>query len=79
MSSRLSVQGYYSWVIERTFGWLNRYRHLSKDYESLPATSDFMIRVTMIHLRQVLEEGLQHVHQIHDRRIGICRGSQMVN
>ncbi len=21
------------WVVERTFGWLNRYRRLSKDYE----------------------------------------------
>jgi len=50
MSSRLSVQGYYSWVIERTFGWLNRYRRLSKDYELLPGTSVAMIQATMIHL-----------------------------
>lgn len=38
------------WIVERTFGWLNRYRRLSKDYELLPATSTAMIQVTMIHL-----------------------------
>jgi putative transposase len=38
------------WVVERTFGWFNRYRRLSKDYELLPETSEAMIQVTMIHL-----------------------------
>lgn len=38
------------WLVERTLGWLNRYRRLSKDYELLPATSEAMIQVTMIHL-----------------------------
>ena len=38
------------WVVERTFGWLNRYRRLSKDYEFLTQTSESMIRVAMIHL-----------------------------
>jgi putative transposase len=38
------------WIVERTFGWLNRYRRLSKDYELLPETSATMIQVTMIHL-----------------------------
>jgi putative transposase len=38
------------WMVERTFGWFNRYRRLSKDYEWLPATSEAMIQVTMIHL-----------------------------
>lgn len=38
------------WIVERTFGWFNRYRRLSKDYELLPATSEAMIQVTMIHL-----------------------------
>ena len=28
------------WVVERTFGWLNWCRRLSKDYERLPATSE---------------------------------------
>lgn len=27
------------WIVERTFGWLNWYRRLSKDYERLPANS----------------------------------------
>jgi len=38
------------WIVERTFGWLNRYRRLSKDYELLPETSETIIQVTMIHL-----------------------------
>jgi len=38
------------WVAERTFGWLNRYRRLSKDYEVLPATSEAMIKVATINL-----------------------------
>jgi putative transposase len=37
-------------IVERTFGWLNRYRRLSKDYEFLTPTSETMIRVAMIHL-----------------------------
>jgi putative transposase len=38
------------WIVERTLGWFNRYRRLSKDYEFLPETSEAMIRVTMIHV-----------------------------
>jgi putative transposase len=38
------------WIVERTFGWFNRYRRLSKDYELLPETSEALIQVTMIHL-----------------------------
>ena len=38
------------WIVERTLGWFNRYRRLSKDYELLPQTSEAMIRVVMIHL-----------------------------
>jgi putative transposase len=38
------------WIVERTFGWFNRYRRLSKDYEYLPATSETMIHVAMINL-----------------------------
>jgi putative transposase len=38
------------WIVERTFGWLNRYRRLSKDYEQLPAHSEAVIRVAMINL-----------------------------
>jgi putative transposase len=38
------------WVVERTFGWLNRSRRLSKDYEREPASSEAVIQVSMIHL-----------------------------
>ena len=38
------------WVVERTFGWLNRYRRLSKDYEAKPETTETLIKVAMIHL-----------------------------
>src|SRR4030095_11511784 len=38
------------WIVERTFGWLGRYRRLSKDYEYLTQPSEAMIRVAMIHL-----------------------------
>lgn len=38
------------WIVERTFAWLGRYRRLSKDYESLPASSETMIQLAMINL-----------------------------
>jgi transposase len=38
------------WIVERTFGWLNRSRRLSKDYERTTASSEAFIYVSMIHL-----------------------------
>ena len=38
------------WVVERTFGWLGKYRRLSKDYETLPSSSETMIYLAMINL-----------------------------
>jgi putative transposase len=38
------------WIVERTFGWLGRWRRLSKDYEYLTNTSETMIRIAMIGL-----------------------------
>jgi putative transposase len=38
------------WVVERTFGWLGRYRRLSKDYEALTETSESMIYAAMVRL-----------------------------
>ncbi len=38
------------WVVERTFGWLGRYRRLSKDYEELPETSEAMIYAAMVRI-----------------------------
>jgi putative transposase len=38
------------WIVERTFAWLVRYRRLGKDYEYLPASSEAMLYIAMIHL-----------------------------
>jgi putative transposase len=38
------------WVAERTFGWLNRYRRLSKDYERTTDSGEALIYVSMIHV-----------------------------
>ena len=38
------------WIVERTFGWLGRYRRHSKDYERNVASSEAMIHIAMIHL-----------------------------
>ena len=38
------------WVVERTFGWFNRYRRLSKDYEYCTDTSETMIYLAMTHI-----------------------------
>jgi putative transposase len=38
------------WVVERTFGWLGRWRRLSKDYEALPQTSEALIYLATISL-----------------------------
>jgi len=38
------------WVVERTFGWLGRWRRLSKDYEHLPEVSEAMVTLAMIRI-----------------------------
>jgi putative transposase len=38
------------WIVERTFGWLSRYRRMSKDYERKVQTSETLIEVAMIRL-----------------------------
>ena len=30
------------WVVERSFGWLNRFRRLTRDYERLASTLEGM-------------------------------------
>ena len=37
------------WIVERTFGWLGRYRRLSKDYEHNPRSSEAWIYISAIH------------------------------
>jgi putative transposase len=38
------------WVVERSVGWLNRWRRLSKDYEALPEISEAMVTLAIIPL-----------------------------
>jgi putative transposase len=38
------------WVVERTFGWLGRYRRLSKDYEGSTESSQSLIYAAMIRI-----------------------------
>lgn len=41
------------WVVERTFGWLGRYRRLNRDYERQAQTGETMIYLAMIRLMLV--------------------------
>ena len=38
------------WIVERSFGWMNRYRRLSKDYELYTHSSEAMIYGSFIRL-----------------------------
>jgi putative transposase len=38
------------WVVERTFGWIGRYRRLSKDYERRSDSSEAMVQIASVHL-----------------------------
>ena len=38
------------WIVERSFGWMNRYRRLSKDYEVYTESSESMIYGSFIRL-----------------------------
>jgi len=38
------------WIVERTLGWLNRSRRLSKNFERLPASSEALIYLAMLPL-----------------------------
>lgn len=38
------------WIVERTFGWLGRYRLLAKDYAAKISSSEAEIRLAMIHV-----------------------------
>ena len=33
------------WVVERTFGWLGRYRRLARDYEHTTLSSEGMVYI----------------------------------
>lgn len=38
------------WIVERTFGWMNWWRRLSKDYEKTIESSESMVKISMIRL-----------------------------
>ncbi len=38
------------WIVERTFGWLSKYRRMSKDYETTIESSTAMIHIAMTRL-----------------------------
>ena len=46
------------WVVERSFGWLNRHRRLVRDYERLPEHHEAMVlwATTMIMTRQLVRQ-----------------------
>jgi putative transposase len=48
------------WIVERTFGWLNRFRRLSKDYEVYSEVSEAMIYGSLLRLmvRRLAASGL---------------------
>ena len=54
ISRRIAEKGFAvipkPWIVERTFGWLNRSRRLSQDYEERSDVSEDMICVAMIPL-----------------------------
>jgi transposase len=36
------------WVVERTFGWISKFRRCVRDYETLPAHHEAMVHISMI-------------------------------
>ena len=36
------------WAVERTFGWIGRYRRTSKDYERYCETEEYVVQWVMI-------------------------------
>lgn len=57
------------WIVERTFGWLGRYRRLSKDYEVNPRSSETWIYLCMIHrMSRLMLPGDHRDERPHHRR-----------
>ncbi len=38
------------WVVERTFGWLTKFRRLVRDYEETTPSSEAWVRLAMINV-----------------------------
>ncbi len=46
------------WVVERSFGWLNRFRQLTRDYERLPETLaglHFVVFAMLVHALPIIQ------------------------
>ena len=54
MVKRSDIKGFVvvpkRWIVERSFGWLNRQRRLSKDYERTISSSETRIRISFINI-----------------------------
>ena len=54
MVKRSDIKGFVvipkRWIVERSFGWMNRERRLSKDYERTVESSEAWIRLTFVHI-----------------------------
>ena len=44
------VPAAHRWVVERSFGWLIRFRRLARDYEGLPVVSEVLIGLAFVRL-----------------------------
>jgi transposase len=46
------------WIVERTFGWINRARRLAKDFETLVASSLawFMLALGFLLIRRIARD-----------------------
>jgi putative transposase len=51
------------WVVERSFGWLNRYRRLAKDYERVTGSSEAMVQIAMLRLMLARLDRKERVRQ----------------
>jgi putative transposase len=61
------------WIVERTFGWLGRYRRLSKDYEVNPHSSETWIYLAMVHrMSRFMLPGHHANERAHRRRLQKC-------
>jgi putative transposase len=60
------------WVVERTFGWFNRYRRLAKDYKRSIESSEAMLYIAMIRLmlaRLTRKQQMQHQQSCQDLKV----------
>ena len=57
------------WIVERTFGWFNRQRQLSKEYDVYPETTEYWIYLASI---QVMVRRLARQRRSNHRHVIQC-------